>query len=198
MKAISVSENGPALWDDILRAVGLCWEPIIAGGCIRDYSLGIAPKDIDVVVGGDNFEDFYSIIKQLGSSCVGSFLIEGNPDYQPEEGNCPELIGVWEGTILGCPANIICRRSYRDGDMLECISTFDFGCVQAGYSTERGFVVTQAYTKDINAKTATFLGLGNFPASLARFERWQARGIPLSLVTLTTATKEDADDNIPF
>jgi hypothetical protein len=46
-------DNGPEVWDKMLTAVKEIYEPemaIVAGGAVRDYVLGLQPKDIDIFI----------------------------------------------------------------------------------------------------------------------------------------------------
>jgi tRNA nucleotidyltransferase (CCA-adding enzyme) len=50
-----------------LRRVG---RPRIVGGAVRDWLLGLAPKDLDIEVGGASFADLHRVLAPLGATDV--------------------------------------------------------------------------------------------------------------------------------
>jgi tRNA nucleotidyltransferase (CCA-adding enzyme) len=50
-----------------LRRVG---RPRIVGGAVRDWLLGLDPKDLDVEVGGASFEEIHQVLEPLGATDV--------------------------------------------------------------------------------------------------------------------------------
>ena len=54
----------------ILRAVRVVGQPRLVGGCVRDWLLGLEPKDFDVEVGAVSFEDLHRVLSPFGSTDV--------------------------------------------------------------------------------------------------------------------------------
>lgn len=186
--------NGPAVWDAILYAVGHHWSPIIAGGCIRDFYLGVSPKDIDVFVPAEFVEDVTSIVGEVERSTGAGHLIwanreayEDHPDNEPVDyhdcpddvaysgdGFAPDLIAVWEGEIIGWPVNIIGRRSLEDGPSF-LLKTFDYNCVKAYHGCHGHTVTTNEFLRDIEQKTATLAHRMSYSQSLRRYHKFNSR-----------------------
>ena len=161
--------NGPDLWLAVLNAIGLHWQPVVAGGCIRDHHLGLEPKDIDVFVPANDDRDFLSILDGIGHLGHGQITYfnpafdtggefgqrwsEGDKslvaDCEYENDAESDLVATWEGEIIGVPVNIIGRRSLaadnrslagRQTRRIEnLINGFDFDVVRVAYD-EYGYV----------------------------------------------------------
>lgn len=67
--------NGPAFWNKLLQDVQTTWRMggVVAGGAVRDWMLGIEPKDIDIFVGrgfdiadGDLVPNGWNFIRTVG------------------------------------------------------------------------------------------------------------------------------------
>lgn len=191
-----IDRNGPALWDAILDAVGPYWNPVIAGGCIRDLFLGVPAKDVDVFVPAEYVEDLTSIVDQLSPVLAHGRMVWTNAEAAETEadlewafrdmraceaqttysgdGFAPDLIGVWEGEIIGVPVNIIGRRSLEEGPSF-LVKTFDFDILKAYHGTHGHTIQTEEFARDIRDKTATLAHRLSRPQSLQRFARFNAR-----------------------
>lgn len=186
------NRNGPALWDALLNVVGTYWKPVIAGGAIRDYYLGIEPKDIDIFVPAEDDDDVVSIIDQMSPLLAHGRFIWLNEDADTgailmgdvditkakieynKAAFSQDLIAVWEGEILGIPVNIIGRRSLENGPQA-LINEFDFNVVKGYYYGDGIVVATGPMEADIVAKTATLAHDRTHKQSLQRFERFNMR-----------------------
>lgn len=188
---VDFSRNGPALWDAILEQVGQHWQPIVAGGAIRDFILNVPPKDIDVFVPAQFVEDVTSIVASLNPLTSHGRIIwinqeayENTPDLQFLEANqsaeeysgdgfAPDLIAVWDGEILTVPVNIIGRRMLEDGPAA-LVNTFDFDVLKA-YHEKGTTVFTDAASRDLAKRTATLSHSQSYEQSLRRFARFNKR-----------------------
>lgn len=184
---MQLERNGPLLWAQLLEIVGHCWSPCVAGGAIRDFFLRVPAKDIDIFVPGLEIEDFTSIIDSLpGHLCHGRIIWpnEDNPDdpefvsdrTQIDEGyrEAEDLIGVWEGEIVGLPVNIICRKSLQQGPKA-LVDTFDFHVVKGWMESDGAVRQRPNMSKDLQNKTATLAHARSYEQSLRRFASFNAR-----------------------
>lgn len=66
-QGVSVNNNGPSLWDHIIQQINPFLPPgtraVVAGGSVRDFALGFAPKDIDVFLVSETPD--YPVIYEL-------------------------------------------------------------------------------------------------------------------------------------
>ncbi len=53
---------------EVLRAVRRIGRPRLVGGCVRDWLLGLEPKDFDVEVPGTNFDELQRVLAPFGST----------------------------------------------------------------------------------------------------------------------------------
>jgi hypothetical protein len=173
---ISKDNNKLSQWIKLLDVVGSHFEPAIAGGAIRDCMLGEEAKDIDIFVPCLTTEDFTSIIDQMAPSAAHGRII-----WLRDDGDTPEayqsianasddanndyanwdsgVVGVWEGEILGLPANIIGRVQLREG-LLKLIQSFNYGICQIGYSEATGVMMTPAFQRHFENRTAMLGEMG--------------------------------------
>lgn len=54
----------------VLQALRQVSRPRLAGGCVRDWLLGLRPKDFDVEVQGISFEDLHAALSPFGSTDI--------------------------------------------------------------------------------------------------------------------------------
>jgi hypothetical protein len=174
------------LWRNILRDVrpvfGL--SAVIAGGCIRDYALGIPCKDIDVFVDSRDLSDFCNKLARLMVHTDFASLDHINyrdklsdSEYEQWDNGEGELIGCAEGYYLFDGErhliNIVARRDLAQGpDAL--ISRFDMGIVQAYFDGERR-VYSDAFKTDYANSTATLMRADTRDLSFKRYQRFDAR-----------------------
>lgn len=66
-QGVSVNNNGPSLWDHIIQQINPFLpsgtRAVVAGGSVRDFALGFAPKDIDVFLVSETPD--YPVIYEL-------------------------------------------------------------------------------------------------------------------------------------
>lgn len=132
--------NAPPLWDPILAAVREIYEPVyccIAGGAVRDYLLGEAPKDVDVFMHlGNrkiNLEEFYEIAQELGWQHVD---VVGNAEpYLKDVGNDekPLTIAALRGRVKGVTVDLLLTNGKTGKEIVE---GFDFHICEHWYDGE--------------------------------------------------------------
>jgi hypothetical protein len=170
---IMVGRNGPALWETLLEATDES-ETLIAGGCIRDYLLGLEPKDIDIFVPLATREELTALAERLNRSSVWSVsLIEMGNEEEYQEAYDGLLIGVLEGEALGLPVNIIARTAPCPWDLIQ---SFDYGILQWSFqATDRAVVGTTQAIMDLAGRTATLTRNNYYDQSIERFKRFSTR-----------------------
>lgn len=71
-KDLSALLRFPPRFEKILKSVGECGSPRIAGGAVRDALLGVSAKDFDVEVFGCGYEELLCVLERYGRvDCVG-------------------------------------------------------------------------------------------------------------------------------
>ncbi len=60
----------PAPLQHVLKAIRPVARPRLAGGCVRDWLLGLTPKDFDIEVQGIDFDDLQALLAPFGSTDV--------------------------------------------------------------------------------------------------------------------------------
>lgn len=126
---------------------------MIAGGALRDLSLGRAPKDLDI------FTIHTPDVENLGSSEM---------DY---EGMQYVEAVVTFTTDLDIPINIIIHTPISNQAMLE---SFDFGLCQIGYNGKE-IIKTPAYDWDLKYGVFTMRHTDRYSRSIKRYARWLDR-----------------------
>lgn len=173
-----MGRNGPALWDALLNAVRLHTDKdvLIAGGCLRDYALGLEPKDIDICVACETREE----LEQLGDELneAGLFDVELiRPDEDSDSASngegVPDLIGVLDGEAFDIPVNLIARTHHQEG-MLALLHGFDFCILRASYDGADTYWSPEAL-EDIRNRTATLTDQATVRISYPRFCRFNQR-----------------------
>lgn len=128
-------QNGPELWDAILRPVHEAFpghKVVIGGGAVRDYLLGFEPKDIDVFVldrPGHNFiQDPNFLYIEPGEGRKGEYdgkqWVQFVSDYEAF-GFPIQVIGVTEPTgqaLVDAFDLGITRCWYEDGEIHDTIN----------------------------------------------------------------------------
>lgn len=181
------NRNGPDLWLTLLEIVGHHWSPCVAGGCIRDFFLKVEPKDIDIFVPGAELEDFTSIVDSLPERLAHGRILwpneddPDNPEFlsdkalnDPEYREAEDLIGVWEGEIIGLPVNLICRTSLYAGPKA-LVSTFDFNVCKGWMESDGAVRQSHSMSKDLSLKQASLAHNRCYEQSLKRWQRFNAR-----------------------
>jgi hypothetical protein len=119
----------------------------IAGGAVRDFLLGVAPRDIDLFV--PDLPGVREAIAVLGATPVLKYPERGAA-YRP----CSAYL--LEQTNGMPPLNIVVVKGELDPKAL--IDNFDFGICQAAWSALQGFRITDGFFADAAAKTFSYRG----------------------------------------
>lgn len=204
--------NGPALWDRLLSHVRPVFgqDAVVAGGAIRDYYLGLVPKDLDVFVNVAHTDKLVDGVDFL-SVQRGAIFALGMMDVltSPETGEYEQwahangkhskktLLGVAEGTWTletgeEFDINIIARPSLKNGP-LALIKGFDMGYVQAAYLGDDALIKSEDYLTDWRNRTATIMyqERADYDLSRKRFARFDKRHP--GLIRLVDNFKDDDD-----
>ena len=166
--------NGPNLWSAILAQMPP--GSVIAGGAIRDWYLGVEPKDIDVFTGGT----------ADGNPRSGLFRIDNYYERQEEYQAMGNIQLVSSGQLLGYRVDLVEMTDFTDGATL--VKGFDFAINQMFYGGK--FILrTVAAINDLANHTVTLLRDDRLERSLRRFERFNERmGGTWELVRCVTTT----------
>lgn len=155
--AVTLS-NGPALWSAILAKMPQ--GSVIAGGAVRDYLLGIEPKDIDVF---------------CPSSALGSFDFTG---FEPlgsdraDEYAAMSIIDVVQRTRLqGVQVDLVgvCLPEWSPRALVD---TFDFGITRCWFDGDLHDTDEAVY--DRTHRVVTLLLSGRPERAAERFTRFNA------------------------
>lgn len=114
-------ENGPEFWRfllDNVREILEC-DAAIAGGAVRDYFLGLPPKDIDVFVDIDDFEIIQANHPELN---WGPGFVAGNVYKDNERLN---IKGVMNFQYKGHKIQLVAKPIPKEFYATELIKTFD-------------------------------------------------------------------------
>lgn len=162
-----MSRNTPKVWNNIFSPLAEEFGPenvIIAGGCIRDRVLGIAPKDIDVFLNIEYPVELEMVAKDLkdaGLNINTGTNEAGDDNYEaleevPKSEKASVINGIYAGSVTGSttPVNIILRQfNHMPFNPENLVSTFDYSMVQGWYDPKSGDVTgTDAFKRDIEAK----------------------------------------------
>ncbi len=147
--------NGPELWDAILAE--LPGGAIVAGGAVRDYLLGVEPKDIDVFIAANKF------MNPAGFHELGE-------DKDAEYGAMSEICVVTRGVVADRQVDLVGVDYPNVSDMIE---RFDFGVARCWYDGE--LHDTPEAAADRANKTVTLFLDDRLERSRARFARFNER-----------------------
>lgn len=144
----------PDKWCNLLNTIQIN-DPtaMIAGGSLRDLSLGRAPKDLDI------FATQLPYVENLGSSDM---------DYDGMQ--YVKAVVTWE-TDIDLPFNLVLHEPCTNQAMLE---SFDFGLCQIGF-TGKELIKTTAYDWDFKHGIFTMRHVDRYARSIRRYARWLDR-----------------------
>ncbi|UCR81402.1 hypothetical protein [Brevundimonas phage AA] len=170
--------SGPAIWGSLLNQVRAAAPGrfVVAGGAIRDYWLGLDPKDIDIFVDTANRDDLAVLAEEINK--LDNFDVH-MIDVEEYEVDDPYLVGCIEGSWTFndevWPINIVARPSLLAGP-LSLVKTFDFGILQAWWDlTSPAIQTTPACDFDRDELFATLMHDRHPAQSLERFNRFRDR-----------------------
>ncbi|MDR7061215.1 MULTISPECIES: hypothetical protein [unclassified Sphingopyxis] len=152
-----VGVNGPELWDQILAFFP---GAVIGGGAVRDYLLGVEPKDIDVFAYSADL-DIPTNFASLDSDRREEYEALGFIDI------------VTRATLAGYQVDLVGINMFSTPDAL--IESFDFGVSRCAYTTERGIIDTPECRSDRENRTVSILLDDRLIRGRRRFERFNDR-----------------------
>lgn len=170
--------SGPAVWGALLNQIRAAAPAryVVAGGAIRDYWLGLEPKDIDVFVDTPTRLDLAALALDINAVSGFDVSMIDIEEYQTDD---PHLVGCLEGTWTFndevWPINVVARPALLAGP-LSLVNTFDFGILQAWWDlTSREIQTTAACDFDRDELFATLMHDRHPSQSMERFMRFQER-----------------------
>lgn len=164
--------NGLELWSEILKQFPP--QAIIAGGAVRDFLLGVEPKDIDVFIPNTPPEQPSRIsFEAFGcpSDRYGLFRIDGIYERQAEYEALNNICLVSTGTLHGYRVDAIELTDVITP--LELVQTFDFGINQCWFDSVTH--ITGNMIHDSQNQVVTLYHTDRMDRSLKRFERFNER-----------------------
>jgi hypothetical protein len=168
--------NGPDLWNAILSRMPS--GSVIAGGAVRDYLLGVEPKDIDVFMGthaGPCEEpsepaNLYDI-QPASDPRFGLFRIDNEHERFEEYAAVSRIACVSSGTMFGFKVDAVIIEDFAGGPDL--IQEFDFNITRCWFDGE--IHDTPEAKRDRDGHCVTLVSDEREARSIARFERLNAR-----------------------
>lgn len=164
-------KNGPDLWDSILEKMPA--GSVIAGGAVRDYLLGVEPKDIDVFMGVPNDLVDFTTFNIGDEPRSGLFRIDNFYERLEEYQAMTNIDLVSSGTMFDFKVDAVVMTNFTDGAAL--VSEFDFAINQCWYTKAEGVRWTEASTVDRICKMVTLLQTDRLERSQKRFARFNER-----------------------
>lgn len=139
--------NGPKFWSEIRSAIITAgnWrgQPMIAGGCVRDWLIGLEPKDIDVFVSAENF------VQPTGDHWEQDPVNPMPPEIRDGYEGLNNITAVSNLLYKGQAVQII--ELAQGMNPHEYVYSFDMELLRGSYD-ERGLVVPADAIKDIEQK----------------------------------------------
>ncbi|WCD56149.1 tRNA nucleotidyltransferase [Caulobacter phage KSC] len=174
--------NGPDLWHSLLEDIVAVFggDAIIAGGCIRDFMLGLEPKDIDIWVNERDLVSMRNLMQRLMSTDFDwswdlTEMEDGDPDYN---GGIGDNLLIWEGTVQNTggvilDVNIIACPEHADG-IEAVVNRFDMDICQWWFS---GGMIhqTPAALQALDNKVCTVVRGHDWERAVRRFDKFNAR-----------------------
>ncbi|WCD56045.1 tRNA nucleotidyltransferase [Caulobacter phage BL198] len=182
--------NGPDLWaallGDIVPVFG--GDAVVAGGAIRDFHLGLEPKDIDIWVNCPDPSTFAGRAKLLEQKADTAYNWYLSPTQEAETTYDGTAIGdgmtIYEGNAIIFDAeqlateedivvNVIYHPDHQDG-IPALVERFDMDICQGWFS---GGMLhrTPAMQQALLTKTATALRPSEHARTAKRFDRFNTR-----------------------
>lgn len=161
-------KNGPELWAKILA---VCPPgAFVAGGAVRDYFLGVEPKDIDVFVSTD--------VLQLNAHWETEVFrrIDGPDARTAEYLAMTDIDVVQRGTVAGWTVDLVYVGSLgttKPFSANRVVESFDFGLTRMWFDGKKTHVLPEADADMINHQITRYVH--NRPKrAQERFDRFNA------------------------
>jgi hypothetical protein len=162
---LSHTENGPELWAELLEQLP---NGIIAGGAVRDWFLGVPPKDIDIFFGASDFPHVGAQFQQV----VGDKW-DANSERAEEYEAMSDIGIVLRGEIEGLQIDLV-GLNVPVCDPSELLALFDFGITRCAFAPEWLIDSAEAEQDRLN-KTVTLLLDDRPERAQVRFDRFNER-----------------------
>lgn len=134
--------NGPRLWTNILNQIP--GNKVIAGGCIRDWMLGVPEKDIDVFYNGTGTNDFVLDADwRLAEDQV-------QPDENRQYEGMNQIIGISDLIYQDHRVQLI--RLDDAVDLGTYITNFDISICKGNFRSFEGLMIPGPMARDLEAK----------------------------------------------
>lgn len=164
--------NGPDLWRAILARMPA--GSVIAGGAVRDYLLGVEPKDIDVFMDitaeGVSAEADDDLLLPTDAR-FGLYRIDNEHERFEEYAAVSNIACVSSGKMFGHRVDAVVIEGFTGG--IDLIEGFDFGITRSWFDGEIHDTPEAKFDRD--NRTVTLLLTDRVERSLTRFDRLNAR-----------------------
>lgn len=173
LRASVPSANGPELWRAILARMPL--GSVIAGGAVRDYLLGVEPKDIDVFIDMTaelvRFAEGDDNAISAGDARYGLHRIDNEHERFEEYAAVSDIVCVSSGVLFDRRVDAVVMENYAGGASL--VAGFDFALNRCWFDGE--IHDTPEAKRDRDNRCVTLLTDEREERSVARFERLNER-----------------------
>lgn len=150
IEGIEIPDEWCAILSDIRKHDPLA---MIAGGSLRDLSLGRAPKDLDIFT---TFVPERNDLAETGMDYDGMQYVKAVVTYPVD---------------LDMPFNLVLHEPCTNEAMLE---SFDFGICQIGFGGTN-LIKTKAFEWDVKYGVFTMRHTDRYARSIKRYSRWLNR-----------------------
>lgn len=175
-------KNGPELWNAILSHFPK--GSFLAGGALRDYVLGVEPKDFDVFV---NYVDYDPNVEGMKN-------IDYDSDEHAQEYEAvSEIAIVMKGEVEGVKVDFI---GIHEPDPVKVIESFDTGISQIMYAAPGMMYKKAAFVTDLENKTVTVLRGDRMERTVARFKRFNEKMDGQYTLVVTPEAQQQADESV--
>lgn len=159
--------GGPDFWRRLLREMPE--GAIVAGGAVRDYLLGVEPKDIDVFYPSPAYHAWRVKAGTLGFAPLGD-------DRREEYAALPAIDIVERATFEGVTVDAIgiAVTELSAFTALGVVQGFDFGITRCWFDAN-GLHVTDEARNDIAGRKVTLLLTDRLARSQIRFARFNEK-----------------------
>lgn len=167
--------NGPDLWAAVLAPVREAFgSGVIAGGAVRDFLLGVEPKDIDIFV---NVPTVQMLGQRATALAAVGFDLElmDHTEYQDAPDWVNAVTGVLDGHWGDHAVQIIARPSF-DFSGAQLVGNFDFSITKCWFDGETHDTPEAKADRDAGTVSLTrWNSDAHVEISRQRFARFNAR-----------------------
>lgn len=161
-RGLTSGKNGPELWSAILARFPP--EAVIAGGAVRDFLLGVEPKDIDVFLPVDKWP-------ACGFPGFASLGANRDDEYQA----MPDIAVVQRGEVEGHQVDIVgVVPPAQPFSPAALVATFDFGIARCWFDGAEIHDTPEAKA-DREGRVVTCHLIERLARAHDRFERFNTR-----------------------